>query len=542
MKLTRTQWLVSILAIVGVVATTVVVGLSLSKDEQPKIIEPFQVDFTTASLENFTDQDPIKQLTYHYETISTRDAKYAIGSTVMFGNELPIIRKYDLQGNTITETYFGLDQINIDAVTFYGEVAKIAYWEAQEALLLTLEIQSTMEINGESSLIGGDIGALLDPSKTYQDYLTIVVKLDLDLANLEILLVIGDQADEAMLYSLYQVIPDQDDVLMLIQFQPGDILPFSFDNPNPNGTDANMLLQRFTYDKKNKGLNPVIGDTLVFSSPLYENIYVNPGLVNYLPTYVIDGLLNVSIRVVTETEVERANLQAWLDSFVFTGLTTEMVNDIKAALSESFADFPAEVNFLFTYLDFNLLIDVATLTPVAFVLHDKGLNGRVAAEVRSSLISNLDQIFWYISIRYYGFDDQANQPVSFTKTTVYTVEDSQTVDVLLELEDDTNFYVYGFFYTVDGLVLYGSQYRLTEDNMFNTDAMILTIDASTQSVKDRIVMSGSGYDAVMTCWFDIERDLVLFTILAEIPDQSFSEFADLEFDQYFIVLVTYSIN
>ncbi|MFZ9781884.1 MAG: hypothetical protein ACO3C8_01460, partial [Bacilli bacterium] len=125
MKLTRTQWLVSILAIVGVVATTVVVGLSLSKDEQPKIIEPFKVDFTTASLENFTDQDPIKQLTYHYETISTRDAKYAIGSTVMFGNELPIIRKYDLQVNTITETYFGLDQINIDAVTFSGDVAKI---------------------------------------------------------------------------------------------------------------------------------------------------------------------------------------------------------------------------------------------------------------------------------------------------------------------------------------------------------------------------------------------------------------------------------
>lgn len=275
---------------------------------------------------------------------------------------------------------------------------------------------------------------------------------------------------------------------------------------------------------------------------MYENIYVNPGLVNYLPAYVIDGLLNVAIRVLTETNVERVNLQTWLDSFVFTGLTPEMVNEIKAALSESFANFPAEENFLFTYLDFNILIDVATLTPVVFVLHDKGLDGRLASEVRSSLISNLDQTFWCISIRYYGFDDQANRPAQFTKTIVYTIEDSQTVDVFLVLEDDTDFYVYGFFYTVDGLVLYGSKYRLTENNLFNVDAMILTIDASTQSVKDRIVMSGSGYDAVMVCWFDIERDLVLFTILAEIPDQSFSEFANLEFDQYFIVLVSYSIN
>ncbi len=538
MKLTQKQMKV---AIGSSVAGVVIIGLTVVLLSQPKISSfdnPVHINWDAYDLTNVTDQDPSNEMEYYSGTVHLKERSYAIGGIDKNDNILPVIRQLDDTGALIKDYYFGLDDLNMDADTYEGDVVQLRYWEAKGTMLVLVDINPRYTSNGQILPLTGPLGDLLDSEQPYGLYLRLLLLWQPETDELNLLFVSGEVVDANAYYDLLEVIPEEDTILLGFEYDSDQhTIPFEFNNPLVNEDNNDYLIQRFQYQDSNKSISPISGEQWVLASELNEMVYLNPGFNLYEESAAVEGYLTFSVRATLINGVLREDYQAWLDNLNMFGFSQGLDDDIIDFFNTEFDNLDDRLDYFNPSFDAVLILDLETLTVVDYVLE---INLPYAAKIYHGELYALGRdIYFLYSIRYYGQDPLTENPFLILKTILY--EFNQGGLETLEIWDgEQGFFAEGLVFIKDAIILYGNQYwGLTEEGFPDSEVKLMKYDLIEGDYEDAVLNSSNNdyaYDARVNMT-NMTLDFLAYVANA---DEDFATLVN-SLGSYMTVKISYSI-
>ncbi|MEY3692521.1 MAG: hypothetical protein RLZZ388_692 [Bacillota bacterium] len=539
MKLTEKQSKILIAAsVVGVGVIGLTVAL-LSQPSNSRLTKPVDINWDTYQLTNVTELDSSNEMEYYSGTVHLDDCSYVIGGIDQNDNTLPLIRQLDDTGAVVEDYFFGLDEITIDAGSFSGHVVQLREWAAQDTMLLLVNVSPRYLQNGEVKRLSGPLGDLLDSEAAYGLYLRLVLTWNPRNYDLALLYVAGERTDANPFYDLYDVIPEEDTLLLGFNYDANQhTLDFAFDNPRHDGEGDDYILQRFQYNKHDSSITPIENENWILASDFNENTNVNVGKDLYREAVLVDGLLSLSIRGNLNNGVEIDQYITWKNDFDITGLNLNLLRDIKIMFDDQFADLPEEESYFYPVFDVALLIDTTNFENVGYVLEVE--NPYAGKMYQGGLYQSGDAIYFLYSVRFYGYNPITDSNIDAYKTNLYSVLDGQ-LTLMESFTEAFGFYAFGLLFTKNAVIFYGYQiWGLTELEYPDGEVKLLWYDLDDGDTDDYVINS-SGHDYAFDVRVNLTDNTIDFYAYVANADEDYATLEN-ETGNYMTVKISFPIE
>jgi hypothetical protein len=473
-------------------AGTLVLVLAITALTQPsnRFAKPVDLQWDTYDLANVTDNDSSNFMEYYNGTVHLGDRSYAIGGIEQNDNILPVIRQLDDTGALIEDYYFGLDALTMDDNSFVGHVLQLRDWPAQDTMLIFVQISPRYLENGVVKPLTGPLGDLLDSEADYGMYLRLVLTWNPRNNDLALLYVAGERTEANPYYDLYDVIPEEDTILLGFNYvADSHTLDFEFENPRPEGDGNDYILQRFQYDKTESTITAIEGEHWIIASDFNESIYLNVGKDLYREVAIVDGYLSLSIRANLNNGVELDAYQSWKNDFDIVGFNPTLLRDIKMMFDDQFANVLEGEDFYYPQLDVVVLIDTSTLEVVDFVLE---VDEPFAAKIyQGNLYQSGESIYLVYSVRFYGNNPITLTPIDGYKTELYAFVDGQ-LTLMESFVEEFGFYANGAILTKTAIIFYGYQiWGSTLEEFPDGEVKLLRYELAEGDTDDYVINSSN---------------------------------------------------
>ncbi len=538
MKLTQQQ---SRIVIAASVVGVGVIGLTIALLSQPtnsSLTKPVDINWDTYQLTNVTELDSSNEMEYYSGTVHLDDRSYVIGGIDQNDNTLPLIRQLDDTGAVVEDYFFGLDEITMDAGTFSGHVVQLREWAAQDTMLLLVNVSPRYLQNGEVKRLSGPLGDLLDSEAAYGLYLRLVLTWNPLNHDLALLYVAGERTDANPFYDLYDIIPEEDTLLLGFNYDANEhTLDFEFENPRPEGEGDDYILQRFQYNKSESTITPIENQHWILASDFNENTYMNVGKNLYREAVLIDGFLSLFIRGNLNNGVEVDAYQTWRNEFDIEGLSPDLLREMKLMFDDQFAEVPEEENFFYPVFDMAVLIDTTNFENVDYVLEVE--NPYAGKMYQGGLYQSGDAIYFMYSVRFYGYDPITDTNIDAYKTNLYSFSDGQ-LTLMESFTEEFGFYAFGLLITTNAIIFYGYQvWGLTELEFPDGEVKLLWYDLDEGDTDDYVINS-SGHDYAFDVRVNLTDNTIDFYAYVAYADEDYASLEN-ESGSYMTVKISFPI-